>query len=200
MAEVAERQGIDFNNCNWIALISGVLVLVMPFLGAWWTFSVGTEFFSIGLSPFTTEIVALGTPVISPILFWLNMGLLLLMVLFGLVLITGSVLRRDPGRREASDWYVAATSRKPLYLLIMFILVIVILCILMGDYFSMGTGGVSLPILAGTEVISISQADILITAPVRMNLTPAFLFALIASIISFMAGFTGKTQADRKNA
>lgn len=197
MQENAGPGCIDYNEFNRLGILAGVLILVLPIPGAWWTFSVGTEFFSISLSPFTTEIIALGTTIISPLLFWLNLGLLALMILFGLVILTSSILRGNPDRRETSDWLIRATCRKPLYLVIIFIIAIALVCLMMDQYFSVESGRATLPILHGTTRLSFNQAGILITAPIRMYLTPAFFFAVIVSVVSFMAG-VGCEGRDRK--
>jgi len=78
---------------NWPGIIAGILIIAVPFLGSWWLFKLGTEAFIMAVSPFSMDVSVFGeTITISPLVWWLILGLKLGVVYLGVLLLIGSVL------------------------------------------------------------------------------------------------------------
>lgn len=50
----------DLSLINWVGIAGGALMLVLPFLGAWWKAIVGENVMSIAFSPFFYKANILG--------------------------------------------------------------------------------------------------------------------------------------------
>ncbi|HDQ08295.1 MAG TPA: hypothetical protein ENN44_05900 [Methanoculleus sp.] len=177
----------NLRDINIPGLVGGMLIFALPFMGAWWQVRFGITAFVLDLSPFTVATSQYGTPIASPVLSVLSLAFMVLILYFAALLVAGSILRANPRYRTLSDWLVRWSARKPLYLIIFFVLSLVITSLAM-DY-SLGKAGIvmSLPIVIGEAVGTISVSGLAVTIPATMELTMAFGIAVVISVIAVLA-------------
>lgn len=188
MAEEQKKKEWDFSKCNWPGVVGGILLIILPFTGSWWEMHVGKGAFDVSLSPFTTEIMMFGKIVISPLLYWLNIAFIILMLFFGILLLTGSVLHANEKYRPTSGILVRNNSRKPLYLIILFTIGLAIASYYIGQTLVMSGFSGNFPILLGEGSASMVSGGFTIQVPVSLGLSTAYWIGLLAAIIAAIAG------------
>lgn len=192
MAEEQTNKGWDFSKCNWPGIVGGILLLILPFTGGWWIMHVGAGAFDVSLSPFTTEIMMFGEAVASPLLFWLNIAFTILMFLFGILLLIGSITFANEKYRITADTLVKINSRKPLYLMMIFTIGLVFFNWYLGQMLIASGFSGSFPILIGDGSASMVSGGFVIHVPVSLELSTSYWTGLTAAIIAFTAGFYQK--------
>ncbi|MCK4405143.1 MAG: hypothetical protein KAV43_01375, partial [Hadesarchaea archaeon] len=85
---------------NWFGLVAGALMLLLPFLGPWWSATVGTGAMDLALSPFDYRISLLEQPITSTLVGYFLLAAKLSVMIGGALMIAGSVgAKRWWGRR-----------------------------------------------------------------------------------------------------
>ena len=192
MTEEQKTKEWDFSKCNWPGVISGILLIILPFTGFWWEMHVGKGAFDISLSPFATEILMFGDFVLSPVLYWLNIAFMILMLLFGIMLLAGSILFTNEKYRVTSDTLIRINSRKPLYIVILFTIGLAIASYYIGQTLTISGFTGNFPILMGEGSTFMAVDGFTITVPVSLKLATAYWIGLISAIIAVIAGFYQK--------
>ncbi|MHC1623259.1 MAG: hypothetical protein ACXQTR_01555 [Candidatus Methanospirareceae archaeon] len=71
MSEESTKSDV-WRRVNWPGIIAGLLIIVLPFLGRWWRFTLGTDALVMAISPFGIDVSIFGEPaIISPLVWWL---------------------------------------------------------------------------------------------------------------------------------
>ncbi len=89
---------------NWPGLVAGVLMLVLPVLGAWWHAMAGNSVLEIGISPFYYNIVLTGQKITSSLVGYVLFAAKLTVWIGGIFLILGSVFSTKWWGRKLVSW------------------------------------------------------------------------------------------------
>jgi len=189
MTEEQKTKEWDFSKANWPGVLGGLLLIILPFTGSWWEMHVGTGAFDVALSPFTTEILMFGEFVLSPLLYWMNIAFTILMLLFGILLLTGSICFANEKYRLTADIIIKSNSRKPLYLIIVFTIGLAIVSWYMGQMLLVSGFTGDFPILMGEGSASMASGIFTIIVPVSLGLSTSYWIGLVAAVIAIIAGF-----------
>lgn len=193
-SETTTKLGVG-QRINWPGLLAGVLAIAVPFLGAWWKFKLGTEAVVIAASPFGMELNIFGETISSPLLWWLGLGLKLVLMYFGLLLLLGSVLSVSDRYAAIAKLFVRFSARKLLWLVIAFVAILFLGIMLVNQL--PGLLGLSVPLqlpyLTGEKVVSISLDGLRLTIPVTTEFPqPGFVIAVLAAALGISAWFYQK--------
>lgn len=182
---------------NWPGVIAGVLLIALPFLGRWWIFQLGVEevgkaaFLVMAVSPFGIDVSLFGESVaISPLLWWLILGLKIGIVYLGVLLLIGSILPISNRNAGIAELFVHFSARKLLWLVVVFVVILFIICALVNYVPSMLGLPIQLevPYLIGIKPLSLTLGDNLgLTIPVIMRFTQAFAVAVVAAVLGVVA-------------
>jgi len=166
---------------NPVGVIAGVLMLVLPFLGAWWIFSVG-ELLILKISPFSINMIVAGERIESPLFQGITRGVTLVILITGIFLIIGSFF--------ADRWWgvklIRFGSFKIFSLVISLALLAAVILPLIGSRINQI---VNLPVefripVQGSEIISFQQEGISMTVGIYSNFTEVFFLACITAVIA----------------
>ncbi len=167
---------------NWFGIAGGCLMLILPFVGAWWRFGAGTGVLELSLSPFYYSFTAVGESLSSQLVNYVILGAKLVAIIGGVFMITGSVASSRWWGRKLLKW----GSLKVLWLLVSLLAVILIGTIFANEFLpsllSQASGGgvsLNLPYLWGVGQAEIQMGEgAKLTAPLTAEFTPTFLLAI----------------------
>lgn len=193
---------------NWPGIIAGILIIALPFLGSWWVFMLGTEAFIMAVSPFGIDVSIFGEAIIvSPLVWWLVLGLKLCVVYLGVLLLVGSVLSISDRGAAIAEQLVRFSARKLLWLVVAFVAVLLIVITLVNQSSAIfGSLTVDIPLqlqselpyLSGEGRITGGLEGMHLTIPIFMELTQAFALAVIAAALGIAAWIYQKKNLKRK--
>lgn len=168
---------------NWPGLVTGVLMLALPFLGAWWRAMAGTGVFKIAISPFYFSAVLVGQPITSSLVSYVLLGAKLAVWIGGIFLITGAVFSSKWWGRKLVNWGAMKVFWMVISLVLLFTVGIYLANRFLPSLISRFVGanaGVSLnlPYLIGTGEAKIQQENFSIIAPITISLKRTFWLAV----------------------
>ncbi len=170
---------------NWLGLAAGPLLILLPFLGAWWSLRVGTGAVDLSLSPFSFRLVALDQTVSSTLVRFVCLGASLTLVVSGILLVLASLYPK----RWWSWRLLKFGATKLLWMWIGFLVLLLALSLL-GNFAAgrvSGLRGFSLPYLSGSSTAVLEVDDVTVTLPLRMSLGWPFFFALVPAVLGVLA-------------
>lgn len=172
------------NRVNIPGAIAGVLTLILPFLGAWWSLTLGTDAIVVTTSPFETKTIIFGNYIASPLLEWFCLGLKLGVMYLGILLITGSILPAMNRNEDLARVFINFASRKLLWLVLIFVVALVIFVLLLNQTSSVLPVKIDIPFpyLVWTKSLSADMENMGIVIPICAKFTYAFGVAVIAAI------------------
>jgi MFS family permease len=186
---------ISFSKMNLFGLIAGALMLALPFLGPWWSATVGTGAMDIALSPFDYNISLLGQPISSTLVGYFLLAAKLSVVIGGALMIAGSVgAERWWGRR-----LVRFGAMKVFWMVIGLILLLVLGAFFLNSLLPSLIAGMvprsggavmqfNVPYVEGTTVSTIQIGDAAtVTAPITASLTWNFWVAILVAALGVAA-------------
>lgn len=179
--------GGGLHGVNYPGLLAGVALFILPFLGAWWTFSLGTDALVIALSPFNVLVTSFGKEITSPLIVSLNLALKAVMIYYGVLLIAGSLLRAQEERRSLSGILVRASARKFLWLVILFVVSVGIADFAINEAFSRMGVPAQVPYLFGNTAFALQVGPVAMTVPVIQGFTLIFGIAVLVALIALAA-------------
>ncbi len=179
---------------NFLGIVAGMLMIMLPFLGPWWIARVGEGAMEIALSPFDISITLLGQPIQSDLV---DLGLLatkIAMIVTGVLLIIGSLSSRS----WWSKHLVRLGVMKPFWAVVGLIVLLVISAILINNVLHhvisnfVEVSGVTMefqvPYIIGRSTTTIDVGGIAtITAPIQLSLTTPFYAAIAVSVLGIAA-------------
>ncbi len=168
---------------NIPGVIAGVLTLILPFLGAWWILTIGTDAIVINASPFEVRTIILGNNVASPLFGWFCLGLKLGVMYLGALLVAGSVFPAIGQSEEIAGIFIRFASRKLFWIVLIFVASLIVFITLANQSATLLPVHVHLPYLIGTETVRANMDNLSIAVPISMKLTSAFGVAVVAAII-----------------
>ncbi|MDD1666865.1 MAG: hypothetical protein LUO96_00210 [Methanomicrobiales archaeon] len=195
-----DQAGGGLDRLNYPGLLAGIALVILPFLGAWWTFSLGTDALVIALSPFEVLVTSFGKEITSPLITSLNIALKLVMIYYGVLLIAGSILRAQEERRSLSDILVRASARKFLWLVILFVVSVAIADFAINEAFSRMGVPAQVPYFFGKSAFALQVGPVAMTVPVIQGFTLMFGIAVLVALIALAASYyqdRGTTGARR---
>ncbi|MCW7074917.1 MAG: hypothetical protein OCU24_03570 [Candidatus Methanospirare jalkutatii] len=180
---------------NFFGVLAGILTLLLPFSGAWWHLTLGTDggIFSILASPFEFKFLIFNKQIstaeavqLSPLLWWLCLAFKLCYAYFGAALLAGSLLSLSERHAESAETLVRFSSLKLLWLVVAFVVVLFIATFLVNSATQLMGGALidfSMPYIVGTGKFAMSSGNFHIYAPINEGFTSTFAVAIIASAL-----------------
>lgn len=179
---MAEATQEFLRRINIPGVVSGVLTLMLPFLGTWWSLTLGTDAMVVNASPFWVETIVLGTYIASPLFEWFCLGLKLGIMYIGVLLIAGSILPAMNRSEDLARMFVRFASRKLFWIVLAFVASLFVSTILLNQSSSILPVRIDIPYLVGAKTFSEDIGNVGIEIPVSMKFTQAFGVAVIAAI------------------
>ena len=177
---------------NWFGLVAGALMLVLPFLGMWWSATVGNRAMEIALSPFDYRANLLEQPITSTLIGYFLLAAKLSVMIGGALMIAGSVgAKRWWGRR-----LVRFGAMRVFWMIIGLIGVLLIGALgmnsilpgLMSGMLDGGSMQINVPYVEGTTTSTIEAGDaVTVTAPITASLTGIFWVAVLVAALGVVA-------------
>jgi hypothetical protein len=140
---------MNVRDINWLALIAGILVLALiplSFYSPWWQLIIGENILTVKSSPVNSNFGFMATTLTVPLLWALNLTVVLFLLAAGVAMIVYSFLAAKPYSKDILDF----AYRKPLYMVIYFIAgltgtILVLRAAVQIDIPIMGTSTITLP-------------------------------------------------------
>lgn len=175
---------LDINRVNIPGVVAGALTLILPFLGAWWSLTLGTDAIVVNTSPFEAKIIIFGSYIASPLFEWFCLGLKLGVMYIGVLLIAGSILPAMNRNKDLARMFINFASRKLLWLVLIFVVALVIFVLLLNQTSSVLPVRIDIPFpyLVWTKSLSADMENMGIVIPICAKFTYAFGVAVIASV------------------
>ena len=176
---------------NWFGLVAGALMLLLPFLGPWWSATVGTGAMDLALSPFDYRISLLEQPITSTLIGYFLLAAKLSVMIGGALMIAGSVgAKRWWGRR-----LVRFGAMRVFWMIIGLIALLLvgafflnsILPSLMSGMVEGGSMQVNVPYVKGATTSTIQVDAATVTAPITASLTDIFWVAVLVAVLGVAA-------------
>ena len=155
---------------------------MLPFLGTWWSLTLGTDAIVVNTSPFWVETLISGKYIASPLFEWFCLGLKLGIVYIGVLLIAGSILPAMNRNEDLARMFVRFASRKLFWIVLAFVASLFVSTILLNQSSSILPVRIDIPYLVGTKTFCADIGNVGIEIPVSMKFTQAFGVAVIAAI------------------
>jgi len=176
---------------NWFGLVAGALMLLLPFLGPWWSATVGTGAMDLALSPFDYRISLLEQPITSTLIGYFLLAAKLSVMIGGALMIAGSVgPKRWWGRRLVRFgamrvfWMIVGLIA---LLLVGALFMNSILPSLMSGMLEGGSMQINVPYVEGATTSTIQVDAVTITAPITASLTEIFWVAVLVAALGVAA-------------
>ncbi len=176
---------------NWFGLVAGALMLLLPFLGPWWSATVGNGAMDLALSPFDYRISLLEQPITSTLIGYFLLAAKLSVMIGGALMIAGSVgPKRWWGRR-----LVRFGAMRVFWMIIGLIALLLvgalfmnsILPSLMSGMLEGGSMQINVPYVEGATTSTIQVDAVTITAPITASLTEIFWVAVLVAALGVAA-------------
>lgn len=189
---------------NWLGLIAGVLMLVLPLLGPWWRASVGAGAVDIAFSPFDYRVSLLGKQISWMLVDYFLLAAKLSVVVGGVLLITGSLRPK----RWWSRQLVRFGATKVLWMLIGLLLLMVVGALLANAILPKIVSGMfegaevlpNIPYVQGTATSEIRVMGMVITIPISISITGIFWVAVVSAAMGLAARIYHRRFFPKKSA
>lgn len=180
---------------NWFGFVTGVLVLVLPFLGPWWVGRAGTGAMEIALSPFDINMSFMGLPLGSSLVGLFLLAAKITFVIAGIFMILASLFPKRWWSKRLFRFGVMKPFWSVLSLLIILVVGALIFNyalpgLLSGAFSGAGNAVVqiNMPYISGTAVSTIQiGTTATVTAPITFSLTGIFWLAVATGILGIIA-------------
>ncbi len=167
---------------NIVGVGAGILIFAVLFVSLyvpWWQLTVGENLIQVNASPVNTNFGLLGTGFTIPLISALNLISILGLAASGTIMLLYSFLPD----RHYSTHLIGFAYRKPLYILVGFLVGLVV------SIFVVGVFGIKLPLLGSTAVTL--PTDLTLGATVSTSVSASFQFpfylAILAAVLSIAA-------------
>lgn len=167
---------------NWpglfgAATLAFVLFLSLAYRAPWWQLVIADELGHVSVSPLDAEIRLLGSTIDIPLLWYVNLGAKLTMLLVAASLLVYSLNTGKSYSRKLLD----ACYRKPVYMVLSIILLCVVTRLLVGSLFNF-----DIP-LVGASRVAISSNGVTISVPITASFQWVFWLALLSALLAISA-------------
>jgi hypothetical protein len=167
---------------NWLGLAAGITTLIMLAISLylpWWQLTIGENLFKINASPVYTNFGLFGTQFTIPLIWALNLITILTFTACGVVMLIYSLFPTKPYAKQLLGF----SYRKPLYTVVSFAVVLVIIILVAGHF------GLNIP-LAGSGTVTVpgtSSVGVTVSALVSGNFQFSFWLAIVAAALCVAA-------------
>jgi len=185
-------EGDNTSGFNYPGIVAGVLMIILPFTGKWWQLTFGEGALYIAASPFSLSVFSFGEEIVSPLITSLTMALTVITVLFGIILIVGSVFANMPDKRVLSRIFINSGSLKAVFIVVVFFIAVFTAGVIFSQYFSLYGFSGSFPILSGYSAMAMNSGGFSVIIPVTSELSPVLLFAVIVAVMGLVSRFYGR--------
>ena len=174
------------SSLNWLGIITGILMVLLPFLGFWWKATVGEEVIRIALSPFQYEFMVIGQPLTSALVGYFLLAAQISVILGGIFITLGAVGAERWWGKKLIDW----GAMRVFWLIISLIVLLLLGALLMNNYMGSLLSGtiersavqLELPYLIGSGHAMIQAEEaVTISGPINASFTPSFWIAVITA-------------------
>ncbi|KXB07670.1 hypothetical protein AKJ51_00560 [candidate division MSBL1 archaeon SCGC-AAA382A20] len=191
---------------NWFGIAGGVLMLALPFLGAWWTAAAGDGVITVSFSPFFYRFTVIGETLTSTLVNYMILAAKLTVLVGGVFLILGSVFSFKWWGRKLVRWGCLKVMWMAVLLVVSLFLGSLLFNRFLDSILANFTGGevpleFSLPYLIGKgQAIADVQQGITLKAPIQMRFTPAFIIAILTAALGIGAKiYNSKVKSKARN-
>jgi uncharacterized membrane protein len=169
---------------NWVGVAAGIVTLLMVAISLympWWKLVIGEDLFTINASPVYFGFGLLDSQFTIPLLWALNITLILTYVASGAVMLLYSLIPTKPYAKDL----LAFSYRKPLYAFVGFTVGLVVLVLVAGFV------GINVPLMGSAEVslpqFLMSQFGVSISVSVITAFMLPFGFGIAAAVLCLVA-------------
>ncbi|KXA91674.1 hypothetical protein AKJ57_00240, partial [candidate division MSBL1 archaeon SCGC-AAA259A05] len=189
--EGSSNEGLKMRmrSVNWFGVAAGVLMLLVPFLGAWWCAEVGAEALKLELSPFYYHVSILEQPLTSSLVGYFILAAKLTVIIGGSLMIVGSL--------KTDKWWGKKLMRfgamKVLWFLVMLLILLIAGTFFINNFLPDLIGGrggnveIQIPYIIGTSNSVIQSENVTVVAPTSASLTPSFWVAVLTAFLGIVA-------------
>ncbi len=180
---------------NPVGLLTGVLMLILPFQGVWWEAILGNDVLRIAFSPFEYDLSLAGQAITSPLVGYFLLAAKIMIILGGVFMIIGSIGASRWWGKKLIDW----GKMRVFWMVILLIIILLIGTLLMNNYFTSIISGfveggstvqLDLPYLVGSgQATVIAQEGVEISGPLRTGFTSSFWLAIVTAGMGIGAKF-----------
>ena len=165
---------------NWIGVVTAIVMIALIFLGGWWRVNIGGGAATLSVSPFRIDMTMLGDQVSVPIIWYICLGVKLLVLAAGIALLVGSL--------TVDKWWSKRLIRfgatKILWMVVFFLVSITLMTLVMNKFLASELEGFSMPYISGSTVSTLElEEDATATMPTSLALTKAFAVAVAVAIL-----------------
>ena len=167
---------------NWVALAAGITSLLMVVVSVflpWWQLTIGQDLIKVNASPIYTNFGVFGDQFTVPIIWVINIIIILGFLACGAVMLIYSLVPTKPYAKQL----LAFSYRKPLYAVVIFAATIVGV-VLVADHFA-----INVP-LSGSSTVTVPASwmmGVSISAPVSASFEFSFYIAVVAAALCLAA-------------
>jgi hypothetical protein len=180
---------------NWFGLVTGILMLLLPFLGPWWVGSAGRAM-EIALSPFDINVSILGLSIHSSMVGFFLLAAKITFIIAGVFMLLSSIFPKRWWSKRLFKFGIM----KPFWSIISLVALLLIGAIIVNTVLpsvltSMmgGAGGenvavqMSIPYISGSTASTIQIGNAAtVTAPITFSLTGIFWLAVATGILGII--------------
>jgi hypothetical protein len=173
---------MEFKKINWIGLACSVTAATLVFLSVlyaapWWRVDIGDGVGKAEISPLDYKANLAGASVELPIIWFLNLGSKLTMTACAVAMFAYSVTTQKPFSKKLLGF----AYKKPLLMLVFFVVMLVISTYIMETFF-----GIKAPVV-GTTTVSLSVDGATANVPISTSLTWVFWLAVATTVLAIAA-------------
>lgn len=167
---------MNIKKINWFGLTGGLITLVLVVLSLayaspWWQLTLGQEVGQANISPLNFSLSMLGTPILIPIVWFMNLISLLSLLACAIAILIYSVV---PDKTFSKN-LLGFAYKKPLIITILFLVLLFVATHFIGSIFH-----ISIP-LAGSTNVTLGLEGTSVEIPITTGFTWIFCLAVIAA-------------------
>ncbi len=158
---------------NWFGLAAGITTLVMLAVSMfmpWWQLVIGENLLTVNASPIYTDIGWLGAQFTIPLLWAINIAIILTFAAGGVIMLLYSLIPTKPYAKELLGF----SWRKPLYALVFFIVGIIAVIAIAGMFH------LSIPLVGSADFVL--PTDLITSGSISVTLTAGFMLPFYLAI------------------
>lgn len=170
-------------NMNWFGLSGGITIFVLIAVSLfvpWWQLTVGDGLVKANASPLNTNFNFIGNPFTIPLIWALNIASIISLAAGGIAILIYSIKPTKP----YSNRLLGFSYRKPLYSILLFVVVLIIIIWLVNSTFQL-----AVPML-GTEAVTLPTSltqGVNISVLMSAGFIWPFALAIIAATLCIIA-------------
>jgi len=167
---------------NWPGLAAGITTLIMLAVSIflpWWQLTIGENLIKINASPVYTNFGLLGTQFTMPLIWALNLIIILTFAACGVMMLVYSLVPTKPYAKQLLGF----SYRKPLYTVVSFAVVLIIIILIAGRF------GLNIPLMGSATVTLLGNWTMgaTVTALVSGYFQLSFWLAIVAAALCMAA-------------